>query len=213
MKHIIAIAALTALTGCASVTNGTTQSVSFDAQHDGKSITADCTVKGEYGTQSIRVPDSMRVKRSYDDLTVTCRKDGFPDGISQVISRTSQWMWNNLVVGGGIGALIDHNTGAAYRYPDAVVVRMGYRSTEDALGDAFGPKDSSRTPTKLDSHKNIELATKQVSTAAPVPVATPKPVETQKPVAAPAQKASEPVVTWSSNAIIVGKPIYEQLGK
>ena len=34
-------------------------------------------------------------------------------------------MWGNIVFGGGIGAIIDHNKGNGYNYPDQLPVVMG----------------------------------------------------------------------------------------
>ncbi len=34
-------------------------------------------------------------------------------------------MFGNIVFGGGIGAIIDHNKGTGYDYPDLLPVKMG----------------------------------------------------------------------------------------
>jgi len=34
-------------------------------------------------------------------------------------------MFGNIVFGGGIGAIIDHNTGKGYDYPNQLPVKMG----------------------------------------------------------------------------------------
>ena len=34
-------------------------------------------------------------------------------------------MWANIIIGGGIGAVIDHNNGAGYEYPSLIKVFMG----------------------------------------------------------------------------------------
>ncbi len=34
-------------------------------------------------------------------------------------------MWGNILFGGGIGAIVDHNKGTAYSYPDWVKVILG----------------------------------------------------------------------------------------
>jgi hypothetical protein len=33
-------------------------------------------------------------------------------------------MWGNIIIGGGIGAIVDHNNGSAYDYPDVVRIPM-----------------------------------------------------------------------------------------
>lgn len=34
-------------------------------------------------------------------------------------------MWGNIVLGGGIGAIVDHNNGTAYEYPSLLKIYMG----------------------------------------------------------------------------------------
>jgi hypothetical protein len=48
-----------------------------------------------------------------------------PDGLLKAISRAAGSMWGNIVFGGGIGAIIDHNKGTGYDYPDQLQVKMG----------------------------------------------------------------------------------------
>ena len=44
-------------------------------------------------------------------------------------------MWGNIIVGGGIGALIDHTDGSGYAYPAAVRIpmRKGASASEEEL--------------------------------------------------------------------------------
>ncbi|MEY5028041.1 MAG: hypothetical protein RLZ63_356 [Pseudomonadota bacterium] len=34
-------------------------------------------------------------------------------------------MFGNIILGGGIGAIIDHNNGSAYEYPSLIKIFMG----------------------------------------------------------------------------------------
>ena len=38
-------------------------------------------------------------------------------------------MFGNIIFGGGIGAIIDHNNGSAYEYPPTVKIMMGNKQT------------------------------------------------------------------------------------
>lgn len=53
------------------------------------------------------------------------------DGMLRAISRAAGSMFGNILFGGGIGALIDHNKGAGYNYPDELPVQMGASVTVD----------------------------------------------------------------------------------
>lgn len=59
-------------------------------------------------------------------------------------------MFGNILFGGGIGAIIDHNKGTAYSYPDWVRVMMGdnlvydrknNKDNEVMLGTVANPED------------------------------------------------------------------------
>lgn len=62
---------------------------------------------------------------------VECKKEGSPDGFARAVSRAAGGMWGNIIFGGGIGAIIDHNKGTGYDYPNDIVVKMGQSVTID----------------------------------------------------------------------------------
>ncbi len=78
--------------------------------------------KGNWESTS---PGFVNVHRSSEDLTVECKKEGLKDGLLKAISRAAGSMYGNIIFGGGIGAIIDHNKGNGYNYPDLLVVEMG----------------------------------------------------------------------------------------
>jgi hypothetical protein len=54
------------------------------------------------------------------------------------ISRANAGLAGNIIFGGGIGAIIDHNKGTAYTYPQWVRVVMGKMLTFDRSADKEG---------------------------------------------------------------------------
>lgn len=58
-------------------------------------------------------------------MLVVCQKENHDPGRASVASETKGAMFGNIMLGGGIGALIDHNSGAAYEYPTFFTVQMG----------------------------------------------------------------------------------------
>ncbi len=113
--------------GCASVTGTTNQSVSIQTvEPEGKELRgALCELTNEKGKWFVTTPGSTMITRSNDDMQVTCSKEGFEPGRASVVSATKGSMFGNIILGGGIGAIVDHNTGAAYEYPTFFQVRMG----------------------------------------------------------------------------------------
>lgn len=115
------------VSGCASITGSEMQSLSVTAADgDGKAIEkAECVLDNDKGHWVASTPSFVMVHRSAEDLTVVCKKDGFTDGVLKAVSRAAGSMFGNIIFGGGVGALIDHNKGNGYNYPDQLPVKMG----------------------------------------------------------------------------------------
>ena len=132
--------ACVAMTGCASIVNDTTAPVRFETfSASGVEIKdAECKLENDYGQQTVKTPATVNVRRSSKDLQVTCVKAGEADGRGVAISRANGGMAGNIIFGGGIGAIIDHNKGTAYTYPVWIQVVMGKLLTFDRRADVEG---------------------------------------------------------------------------
>jgi hypothetical protein len=115
------------VTGCASITGTTNQNVSIQTlQSNGAEVSgANCELTNAKGKWFVTTPGSVGITRSNDDMQVMCKKEGHEPGRAVVVSATKGSMFGNIIFGGGIGAVIDHNTGAAYEYPGFFQVMMG----------------------------------------------------------------------------------------
>jgi hypothetical protein len=125
----LAVAALS--TGCASVTGGNTQKMYVQARTaDGAAVdAADCTLSNDKGSWRVRSPGDSTIVRSNRAMEVRCEKPSLQQGIVSVESGTRAAMFGNILIGGVIGAVVDHTSGAAYEYPEHVRVVMGRTST------------------------------------------------------------------------------------
>lgn len=159
LSIFLALALQTLLTGCASITKDSNQPVKIETYSKQNQAVAGvkCTAKNERGEWIATTPGVMSVHRSGQNLLVNCEKDGEPQGVATVISRANGGMFGNILFGGGIGAIIDHNKGTAYSYPDWIRVIMGdslvydrktNKENEVMLGHAASP----------DELKQIEVA-------------------------------------------------------
>lgn len=121
------VVALALLTGCASITKDSNQPVKIETYSKSNQaiLGSKCTAKNERGEWSVTTPNAVSVHRSGQNLLVSCEKEGEAPGIATVISRANGGMFGNILFGGGIGAIIDHNKGTAYSYPDWIRVIMG----------------------------------------------------------------------------------------
>ncbi len=129
-----------AVTGCASITNDTTTPIRFETFNAaGVEVKdAECKLENDYGAQNVKTPATVNVRRTSKDLQVTCVKAGESDGRGVAISRANAGMAGNIIFGGGIGAIIDHNKGTAYTYPQWMQVVMGKLLTYDRRADVDG---------------------------------------------------------------------------
>jgi hypothetical protein len=124
----VLIGSLMLVSGCSTLTGeGTAQSISVETMERASGdriIDARCDLSNDEGAWTVLTPGSVMVHRSNKPLSVKCQKLGYIQDYSSVDSKTKANMWGNIIIGGGIGALIDHNNGSAYAYPDVVRIPM-----------------------------------------------------------------------------------------
>ncbi len=123
----LVLAISTTLVGCASITNDTTHPVRFETvSQDGSEVKGmACKTENDYGAMVVETPGTLQVRRSSKDLQIVCTKDGVPDAKGVAVSRANAGMAGNIIFGGGIGAIIDHNKGTAYTYPQWMRLTVG----------------------------------------------------------------------------------------
>lgn len=122
---IIAVVSILVLSGCATITQESGQTLALTATHEGKPIEAECKLENDRGQWTAKTPSNVTVRKSGEDLNVTCKREGIPDGLLKAISRAAGSMWGNIIFGGGVGAIIDHSQGTGYDYPNQLPVKMG----------------------------------------------------------------------------------------
>ena len=139
MKYL-ALAAVLSLSGCASVMNDSTHPIKVETKtEDGKLVNgADCKLTNDYGSFNTKSGDTVQVRRSSKDLDIVCKAQEQPDASGRAISRANGGMFGNIILGGGIGAIIDHNKGTAYTYPTWVQLIFGKSLVFDRSAEKEG---------------------------------------------------------------------------
>lgn len=100
--------------------------MSITAVNNGQPIKdVDCSLTNDRGTWAAKAPTQIDVRKSGENLSVICKKEGLIDGLLTAVSRAAGSMFGNIIFGGGIGAIIDHNKGTGYDYPNTLPVQMG----------------------------------------------------------------------------------------
>ncbi len=148
LNLFIAALALASASGCATLTSSEMQVVSLNTKTvDGKPVDkVKCTLRNDKGAWESMSPGFASVRRSNEDLMVECKKEGVADGFLRVISRAAGGMFGNIIFGGGIGAIIDHNKGTGYNYPDDLPVKMGASTTVDKKDEQAPSAQRSAAP-------------------------------------------------------------------
>ncbi len=132
-KTLVIFAASVVISGCATVVNDASQQVKIETYtSDQQPVTdAQCVARNERGHWEVNSPGSVSVRRSGDNLMIKCEKAGYEPGTATAISRANGGMFGNILIGGGIGAIIDHNKGTAYTYPNWLRVILGQETVFD----------------------------------------------------------------------------------
>jgi hypothetical protein len=139
------------MTGCASIVNDTNHPIKVETLTDqGKAVSgADCRLTNDYGTTLAKSGETTQVRRSSKDLDITCKHPDNPDAMARAISRANAGMAGNIIFGGGIGAIIDHNKGTAYTYPTWVRMVFGKTLVFDRSSEKEGqPVDGTEPAAK-----------------------------------------------------------------
>ena len=101
-------------------------------------VGADCKLTNDYGVFQVKSGDTVQVRRSSKDLDILCKDPANPDAVAKAISRANGGMFGNIILGGGIGAIIDHNKGTAYTYPIWVQLEFGKTLVFDRSAEKEG---------------------------------------------------------------------------
>lgn len=149
LKLALAMATVILASGCASITNDSTHPMRFEtfSQAGAEVKDMECKAENDYGSQTIKTPGTLQIRRSSKDLQIVCTKAGVADAKGTAVSRANAGMAGNIIFGGGIGAIIDHNKGTAYTYPQWVRLVADKLLTFDRKEDKDGaPNVGSNTP-------------------------------------------------------------------
>jgi hypothetical protein len=124
MKTIIVVAVLAAMTGCASISGERMQPINVKTVHDNVEVAGiGCTLTNDAGSWFLTSPGSVTVHKSTGDLAIDCKKDTFA-GNQTLVSKANGAVWGNVLLGGGIGYIVDRNTGAGFNYPGSTTVML-----------------------------------------------------------------------------------------
>ena len=132
-RFFIVGAALVALCGCSSIIEGTSQEITVNTNPAG----AKCALNRE-GVSIARIdptPGAVTIKKTKNDITVVCDKDGYQQATFMNKSGVAGATVGNIILGGGIGWAIDSASGADNKYDTPINLTL----VPIQLGAATGP--------------------------------------------------------------------------
>lgn len=125
-KHAVILAAMLALSGCATIMNGSTQDVNVVTTRAGRPVYgAQCELRNSRGTWLVMSGQPVTISRAYSDMEVQCIADK-TSGSGKMVSVTN---------GGAIAANlmldlcifscpIDMSSGALWAYPPRITIDL-----------------------------------------------------------------------------------------
>lgn len=120
----VAAASAFATSGCATVLNGTNVDYTTETRPDG------ATAKFTSG-QECKTPCTLEMKRKTDQR-VDLYADGYKPTYILIQSKLGGSSFGNIILGGGIGAVVDGTNGSSNRlYPRPLIVRLAREGTNE----------------------------------------------------------------------------------
>ena len=111
------------IVGCSTITTGTTQPFTVKtAKVDG----AKCELVDSKDARWVinSTPETREITKGDGPLTVKCSKAGYKTTEIVVEEAFAGATLGNVILGGGVGVIVDAASGAAQEYPDEVLVWM-----------------------------------------------------------------------------------------
>jgi uncharacterized protein YcfL len=121
-KIVFSALALSALVGCASIIDGTSQEIVINTTPD----KASCKLlrEGSPIGEVSSTPGAVTIKKTKHDITIECEKEGFYKSTYYDKSGIQDATWGNIVLGGGIGWAIDSASGSDNKYTSPLNISM-----------------------------------------------------------------------------------------
>jgi hypothetical protein len=120
---LAALAAVVVLcSGCATLTKGSSQTVTVNTDPTG----ATCTLTRDGKPLAVinPTPGSMPIEKGTGAITIDCKRTGYQDSAGTMTSQFQAMTFGNILFGGLIGVVVDAASGAMHEYPAMVTFTM-----------------------------------------------------------------------------------------
>jgi hypothetical protein len=117
-----AVFASVCLSGCGTITQGTSQDITITSNPPGGHC--DLNRKGEHVATLDKTPGTVKVDKTKNDILLTCSLAGYQEASVNLESGYGAGTFGNIILGGGIGWAIDSASGADNKYPSTANVQF-----------------------------------------------------------------------------------------
>ena len=144
MRRIVVLLPLALLPACATIVNGSSQTVTVSTTPPAATCTLDRV--GERIGAIAATPGSVRIDKSKNDLSVTCSKSGYQTATVTHSSKFSGVTFGNFIAGGAVGFIVDASTGANFSYPEDIRLELAQAAMPRGPGISLNTPTSDGTP-------------------------------------------------------------------
>jgi hypothetical protein len=117
---VLTISSVVFFSGCATITQGTQQSISFKLEPKDTICEVSRVGDGKLGRISTS-SSTLFVGKDKDDIIVVCNASGYEQSTTKVVSGATGAGVTGVLIDFGITDMI---TGAMYRYPEEVTIAL-----------------------------------------------------------------------------------------
>ena len=122
LPKLLLAAAMSLLTGCASLLNDDTQEVYVRLMCKHKPILATCFAENDKGRWVFSAPGYVLVKNDYSALSISCKGQFVQRFTVSAPALPSMAMAGNVLIGGLVGAAVDIYTATGLKYPENIEI-------------------------------------------------------------------------------------------
>ena len=122
MRIVLALLCVVVFPGCATLVTGTTQAITIETDPAG----AACTVTrgGEKLAALGATPGQVTIDKGFKTIDIACQKERYRTGATALDASLQPVIFGNILIGGGLGIIIDLTSGAAMRYETTTHVTL-----------------------------------------------------------------------------------------
>lgn len=150
MRNFFILALAVLAPSCATVTQGTDQTVTVATSPNG----AECGLEraGVRIATIAATPGPVSLKKSAEAVIVTCELDGYEPAKATLRSEFEGATLGNVLLGGIVGVMIDASSGAANKYPERISLTLHpIQFPSTAERDAFFAYEAAKVQTSTDA--------------------------------------------------------------